>query len=131
MQATVCAWDSEPTPIRISAMAPPSMRGETRFKIVGAVMIIFAISNRFRTGSATWERSWGSARPVLLDACGRTGRRARVGKRPQTDLQHERVAEHGRRDACGVLVGLVGFKIPARRSRHHPVRGYLDRAGTQ
>src|SRR5260370_14902638 len=62
--------------------------------------------------------------------------------------------EHGWRGACGVvkgrdivvgqheaivhisgadniLVDLVGFEIPSGGSRHHPVRGHLDRAAGQ
>ena len=79
-------------------------------------------------------------------------RRGGLGDRPQTDLQHERVAECWRRRTGGVgigrdvvgrqykavvdiaradhiLVDLVGDEIPAGGAGHHPVSRYLYRAG--
>jgi hypothetical protein len=97
MQATVCACNGEPQPIKISAAAQP---GERRCKILLLVMIIFAVST-----DSNWIRDAGT---TLRQ------RQRRPYWMPPAPLAEEVVLASVRRPICNMNAWLsTGGVVPA------------------
>src|ERR1700737_1547548 len=146
MQATgACADDSHPITAKAQARMKAGSRRKNRL-----VMVIFAMlaDPDCRNAVLSIHPPKRVPKPALLRC------RVGIGKSPQAELQHESVAEYWRRsrrrvgegrDVVGrqheavvhiagahdVLVDLVGYKIPPRSSRRHPIRGHLDRSADE
>src|SRR5215510_12982389 len=145
MTAMVWARAGAPQPIAASRIA--AKRVERRNEGM-AVMFLSAFSTCSIRAALGGQRFPG----VRLLKAARAGCARRIRDGSQTDLQHERMVQGWRRDTGGVvvrrhvvggqheaivhiagaddvLVDLVGFKVPARRTRDHPVGCNLHRGG--